>query len=343
MAHDVFISHASQDRTVAHALCASLEARQIRCWIAPRDVLPGTEYAESIVDGIAKCRVFIVVFSAGANDSPQVRREVERAVSKGKVILPFRIEDVTPTRAMEFCLSNTHWLDAMSPPLEAHFESLGDTVERLMNSPVPATTSETQARRVPRVATGAAGSGYEYISPIRFLGLPLVHVSFGPAEPQVRRRVARGIVAIGDHARGVVAIGSVAMGGLALGGASIGVVPVGFLTLGLLPIGALAFGLVGAYGLLAVAPVALGAAAVGYLGHGGLVLAKYSWTHWDGHAEARDFFQPWVRPWLHIVLAILCLLSYLGPKLARSWVRSIEHAQGGTRLISRTETDTKSD
>ncbi|MGD0795870.1 MAG: toll/interleukin-1 receptor domain-containing protein, partial [Dehalococcoidales bacterium] len=97
MAHDVFISYSSQDKAVADAVCATLEGRKIRCWIAPRDVLAGQPYAESILNGINKSRVFVLVFSSDSNLSQQVLREVERAVSKGIPILPFRIADVTPT------------------------------------------------------------------------------------------------------------------------------------------------------------------------------------------------------------------------------------------------------
>ena len=51
MAHEVFISYASQDKAVADAMCATLEARQIRCWMAPRDILPGIPYAEALRRG----------------------------------------------------------------------------------------------------------------------------------------------------------------------------------------------------------------------------------------------------------------------------------------------------
>ena len=44
MAHDIFISYAHQDRTIANAVCATLEAHGIRCWIAPRDILPGSDW-----------------------------------------------------------------------------------------------------------------------------------------------------------------------------------------------------------------------------------------------------------------------------------------------------------
>jgi hypothetical protein len=134
MAHDVFISYSSQDKTVADAVCATLESRKIRCWIAPRDVLAGQPYAESILDGISRSRVFVLVFSSDSNLSQQVLREVERAVSKGLPILPFRIEDVEPTKSMELFLSATHWLDALTPPLEKHLQELADSVEVLLGS-----------------------------------------------------------------------------------------------------------------------------------------------------------------------------------------------------------------
>jgi uncharacterized protein (TIGR03067 family) len=130
--YDVFISYSSKDKPTADAACALLESRRIRCWIAPRDVLPGVEYGEAIVNAIAACRLMVLIFSTHANDSPQVRREVERALSKGKPILPFRTENVLPSRALEYCLSNTHWLDAFTSPLEEHLSRMAEAVQRLL-------------------------------------------------------------------------------------------------------------------------------------------------------------------------------------------------------------------
>src|SRR5271167_4273292 len=114
----VFISYASQDKHAADAVCATPESKSIRCWIAPRDILPGTEWAQSIIDGIAGSSLMLLVFSEHANASPQVRKEVERAVHRGMPIIPLRIEDVLPSGSMEYFLSTPHWLDAMTPPLE---------------------------------------------------------------------------------------------------------------------------------------------------------------------------------------------------------------------------------
>jgi hypothetical protein len=137
MAHDVFISYSSKDKVTADAVCATLENNGIRCWIAPRDILPSMEYAEALVEAIQSSRLVVLVFSSGANDSPQVRGEVERAVSRGLPILPFRIENVPPNRAMEFFISGRHWLDALTPPLEAHLQELAKTTKLLLSRPAP--------------------------------------------------------------------------------------------------------------------------------------------------------------------------------------------------------------
>jgi hypothetical protein len=132
MAHDVFICHSAKDKTTADAVCAMLESNGIRCWIAPRDVTAGMEWSECIIDAIEECRVMVLVFTTNANESSQIRREVERAVNRGVAILPLRIEDILPGRALEYFIGNVHWLDAMTPPLESHLQNLAGTVKILL-------------------------------------------------------------------------------------------------------------------------------------------------------------------------------------------------------------------
>ena len=144
--YDVFISYSSHDKIIADAICSRLENNNIRCWIAPRDILPGLEFGEAIIDGIVECKILLLVFSSKSNESPQVKREVERAVSKGKIIIPFRIEEILPTKAMEYALSNTHWLDAMTPPLETHIATLTATVLRLLD--IPFKNEKSKSERV---------------------------------------------------------------------------------------------------------------------------------------------------------------------------------------------------
>ncbi len=132
MAHEVFISYVSSDRDASEAVCAILEKNKIRCWLAPRDVLPGVTYGKAIIDAIATSRLLLLILSARSNESPHVVREVERAVHHEIAILPLRIEEVVPTGDMEFFLSATHWLDALPPPLAGHLARLAGVVQHLL-------------------------------------------------------------------------------------------------------------------------------------------------------------------------------------------------------------------
>jgi hypothetical protein len=129
----VFVSYSSKDKHIADAAVATLEAKGIRCWIAPRDIVPGKEWSESIISGIEHSRMMVLVFSAHANNSQQVLREVERAVHHGMPIVPFRIENLMPSRAMEYFISTHHWLDAYYPPLEEHLDKLAATAQALLS------------------------------------------------------------------------------------------------------------------------------------------------------------------------------------------------------------------
>ena len=147
MGHDTFISYASKDKLIADAACAILESRGIRCWIAPRDILPGADWGESIVDALSHARVFVLVFSSHANASQQIRREVERAVNRGLAVIPLRIEDVAPTKSLEYFISTPHWLDAFSPPLERHLNYLADIIRHILDGEErPIRPSETTKR-----------------------------------------------------------------------------------------------------------------------------------------------------------------------------------------------------
>lgn len=152
MAHDVFISHSSKDKPVADAVCATFEASGIRCWVAPRDVPPGANWGAAIVEAMQASRVMILVFSEHANTSRQIAREVELAASQGVTIVPIRVEDVAPARSLQFFLSDIHWLDALTPPLERRLHEIAGKIKAILQhegtiaagpKPVPETTRPT--------------------------------------------------------------------------------------------------------------------------------------------------------------------------------------------------------
>lgn len=117
---DIFVSYASQDREVAFRIVGFLEEQGIACWVAPRDVPPGVEYAQAIISGIEQSRALVLILSDQSNESQFVRKEVERAVSKTKAVLPVRIREVTPSGSLEFFISSAQWVDAWKSPMEQH-------------------------------------------------------------------------------------------------------------------------------------------------------------------------------------------------------------------------------
>lgn len=128
---DVFVSYATPDREAAFRIAEQLEAQGVSCWIAPRDVAPGAEYGQAIIDAIEGARALVLVFSEAANDSQFVRREVERAVSKTKPVFPVRVREVQPSGALEFFISGAQWVDAFSTPLESALAPVVSAVQAL--------------------------------------------------------------------------------------------------------------------------------------------------------------------------------------------------------------------
>lgn len=160
--HDVFISYSSQDRLIADAVCSTLEANKIRCWMAPRDIRPGMDWGSAIIDAIGDSAVMVLLYTTHSNVSPQVLREVERAVSKGVAVVPVRLEEVPPSKSMEYFISASHWLDAMTRPLERHLTTLADTIKALLrdrerggNRPAAAAPREAIAPTAPAPTTTA--------------------------------------------------------------------------------------------------------------------------------------------------------------------------------------------
>jgi hypothetical protein len=186
---NVFVSYSQPDRECALEMVGHLEARGIPCWIAPRDITPASDWAAEIIDAISSARAMILVLSASSNDSPQVRREVERAVHKQLVILPFRIEDVRPSKSLEFFLSTQHWMDAFPPPREPYYARLCS----FLKAPAPPSAIEGHAEvgaAPPTVQAAAAGIHFE---PAAIRGIEALLADYiGPlARHLVKRAVQR--------------------------------------------------------------------------------------------------------------------------------------------------------
>jgi hypothetical protein len=198
MAHDVFISYSTKDKPAADAACEALESDGFHCWMAPRDILPGQEYPAAIVKAISETRVFVLLLSASANASPQISREVERAVNHGIPVIPVRLENVAPAASLEYLINTPQWLDAFDPPLEPHLDYLARVVRTLLEpaaepaAPASGAAPATAPRETPSAARRSSAPRWAILAGIVVLGLAVVGVAAswllffrGPQQPRV--------------------------------------------------------------------------------------------------------------------------------------------------------------
>jgi hypothetical protein len=151
--HSVFVSYASQDTAVANAMVEALEKQGVRCWIALRDVVPGSLYADEIVGAINDAKVVVLVLSQNSVASPHVGKEIERASSKRRRIIAFHTDAAPLTRGFEYFLSESQWIDVGAGGMEAAAAKLVATVRRHLD---PSAAIEPRAHADPRTAAPKA-------------------------------------------------------------------------------------------------------------------------------------------------------------------------------------------
>jgi TolB-like protein/Tfp pilus assembly protein PilF len=130
----VFLSYASPDADVAQKVCAALEAGGFPCWIAPRDVVPGTLYAEGIVRALDESKVLVLVLSKDAVASAHVGKELERATSKRHPIIALKVDNAPLTPAFEYFLNESQWIEAGAGGTNGAIAKLVEAVGRHLSS-----------------------------------------------------------------------------------------------------------------------------------------------------------------------------------------------------------------
>jgi TolB-like protein/Flp pilus assembly protein TadD len=128
LGRDVFVSYASLDAAVANSIVESLEAQGVKCWLAPRDVKAGAQYADAIVRAITEAKALVLIMSASAVSSAHVGREVERAASKHKQIIAFKIDAAPLSAALEYFLSQSQWIEVPALGMKAALAKLAEAV-----------------------------------------------------------------------------------------------------------------------------------------------------------------------------------------------------------------------
>lgn len=133
-----FISYSHKDAQIAIAIQNILENNGIRCWIDFRDATPGVDYAASIVHAIKESNFFILVLSKNSISSLHVLNEVNSAANAGAIIIPFKVDESELNESMEYYIGRTHWMDALTPPLEEHINALIQRIQSMDSAPASA-------------------------------------------------------------------------------------------------------------------------------------------------------------------------------------------------------------
>ncbi len=166
--HQVFISYSSKDQATADAVRDHLQANGVSCWMAPHDILGGSDWAAAIVEAIDSSQALLLLLSQASNVSEDVKREVGRAASKNVPIVPFFIENVALSKHMEYFLATTHWLGADTRHIELRMGHLLETVRGLLRTPATGSGKQALAAASPPPAPGPAAppAGLQADSPL---------------------------------------------------------------------------------------------------------------------------------------------------------------------------------
>jgi TolB-like protein/Tfp pilus assembly protein PilF len=149
----VFVSYASQDAAIAQNVCAALESAGFPCWIAPRDVVPGTQYADGIVHAIDDSSILVLIVSKEALASAHVGRELERAASKRHPVVALRIDTAPLTAAFEYFLNQSQWIEVGAAGTDSAIAKLVEAVRRHLSPGAVAPPAHAHSTPVPKAAT----------------------------------------------------------------------------------------------------------------------------------------------------------------------------------------------
>jgi len=150
-ASDIFISYASADRTEALKVCKAIEGRGTSCWISMRDVPPGANYQEAIVQSLRTARAVVLVFTDAANTSNEIKKELSLASRYRVPVIALRLKDVEPSDAFAYELSTRQWINAF----EGWDKSIDTLVGRIAELSGTAVATPAAA---PAVASRPTGS-----------------------------------------------------------------------------------------------------------------------------------------------------------------------------------------
>lgn len=145
MKHRVFISHAEAQKSEASKLCDALEAAGVRCWIAPRDCAPGSDWVAGIPAAVEEAELVVALLSDEALISSWVDRELNWAVSTRRPMLPILLGDAEASPRLSFLFGTIQQTRMSTPPKRADLSRVLAEVRTLLGDEKRASGAVSEA------------------------------------------------------------------------------------------------------------------------------------------------------------------------------------------------------
>lgn len=116
MAAGVFISYQRGDVEYARFLAERLAEYGCTVWWDSA-IAPGENWRETIAAGLEQTAVFVILHSAAAEKSAEVKKEIAAASALDKTIIAVRLENRTPSGVFLYEMAALNWVEAFADPL----------------------------------------------------------------------------------------------------------------------------------------------------------------------------------------------------------------------------------
>lgn len=143
----IFISHSSKDAETASIICEALEKNDMKCWIAPRDIPYGKEWAGEISKAITNSSAFLFLSSGHSNSSSQVSREIQLAIENQVPIIPIRLDGTEYSDTNKYYLATIHCMFQYDA---AKIAKLASDISEAIPKPKEEKTKEKSDKKVPK-------------------------------------------------------------------------------------------------------------------------------------------------------------------------------------------------
>ncbi len=127
----LFVCFSSKDDAIARSVVEFLEQNGLACWISLRDVPPGANYQETIVQAIEHAMGIIFLFSESSSQSGEIKKELSIGGGINVPLFPLRLSPIMPTGALRYELATRQWID-LFPDQDKALRKLVETIKNVL-------------------------------------------------------------------------------------------------------------------------------------------------------------------------------------------------------------------